>query len=84
MLYNKKGMRHRIASPHRGFIQLIIIIVLSVTILSLLGISISSFINNTTLRDNFALLWHGVTWIWQQYIIAPYLQPVINVIRGIF
>lgn len=76
-------MSRRIASQNQGFIQLIVIIILSVTILSLLGISISSFINNTTLRDNFALLWHGAVWIWQHYI-APYLQPAINVFRGIF
>ena len=67
----------------QGFVQLIIIIVLSVVILSLLGVSISSFINNTTLRENFALLWHGVVWIWQNYI-AAYLQPVWGIIRGIF
>jgi len=67
----------------QGFIQLIIIIVLSVVILSLLGVSISSFINNTTLRENFSLVWHGVIWVWQNYI-APYLQPVWGIIRGVF
>ena len=67
----------------QGFVQLIIIIVLSIVILSLLGVSISSFINNTTLRENFSLFWHGIVWVWQNYI-APYLQPVWGIIRGVF
>ena len=67
----------------QGFVQLIIIIVLSIVILSLLGVSISSFINNTTLRENFSLFWHGIVWVWQNYIGA-YISPVWDIIRGIF
>lgn len=53
-----------------GFIQLIIIIVLSVIILSLLGVSISSLINNKTLRENFSLLLQGIRWLWDHYLFA--------------
>ena len=53
-----------------GFVQLIIIIILSVVILSLLGVSISSLINNKTLRENFELLVKGVRWLWDNYLYA--------------
>ncbi|MEK7576573.1 MAG: hypothetical protein AAB482_02650 [Patescibacteria group bacterium] len=51
-----------------GFIQLIIIIVMAVIILSLLGVSISSLINNKTLKENFALMWKGIMWLWTHYL----------------
>jgi hypothetical protein len=50
-----------------GFIQLIIIIILSIVILSLLGVSIGSLINNKTLHENFSFLWNFLVWIWQTY-----------------
>jgi hypothetical protein len=51
----------------KGFIQLIIIIIMAVIILSLLGISISSLINNKTLKENFGFLIKGVVWLWNNY-----------------
>lgn len=68
---------------NQGFIQFIIIIVLSVVILSLLGVSIGSFISNTTLRENFAFLWKGIAWVWQNYIVG-YLGPAWDFIKSVF
>jgi len=51
-----------------GFVQLLIILVLIVIILSLLGVSISSVINNKTLQENFAFLWNTVMRLWQMYV----------------
>lgn len=57
-----------------------VILVMGVIIISMLGISISSFINNTTLRDNFSYLWQGVTWLWGNYILGA-LKSVWNSAR---
>lgn len=54
----------------KGFIQLIIIIAMAVIILSLLGVSISSLVNNKTLKENFIYLWHGIVWLWQNYLYS--------------
>ncbi|MEK7650065.1 MAG: hypothetical protein AAB367_03880 [Patescibacteria group bacterium] len=51
----------------KGIIQLGIIIILSVVILSLLGVSLSSLVNNKTIKENFIFLWEGITWVWQNY-----------------
>jgi len=51
----------------KGIIQLAIIIILSVVILSLLGVSISSLFNNKTLRENLGTLWEGIRWLWNTY-----------------
>ena len=57
-------------SKERGFMELIIIVILLVVILSLLGVSLTSLFNNKTLKENFALLWQGVVWLWQHYIAS--------------
>ncbi len=51
-----------------GFISILIIIVLTVVILSLLGVSLGSLLNNKTLQENFNYLWQGLVWIWTHYI----------------
>jgi len=63
--FKRKHVLHRASS---GFIQLIIIIILSVIILSLLGVSISSLLNNKTLRENFATLWDWTMWVWNNFL----------------
>ncbi|MBI2052749.1 MAG: hypothetical protein HYT34_00705 [Candidatus Ryanbacteria bacterium] len=54
----------------RGFIELIVIVILLVVIVSLLGVSLTSLVSNKTLKENFALLWQGVVWLWQHYIAS--------------
>ncbi|KKU53149.1 MAG: hypothetical protein A3F26_02400 [Candidatus Ryanbacteria bacterium RIFCSPHIGHO2_12_FULL_47_12b] len=60
-------MRFHSSSKSSGFIQLIVIIILFVVILSLLGVSISSLINDKTLQENFLFLWSGIVWFWNTY-----------------
>lgn len=65
----------------RGFIQLIIILLLSLIIISMLGVSVSSLINNKTLRENFSLLWQALVWLWQNYLLAQ-AQAVWQFLRA--
>ena len=53
-----------------GIIQLAVIIILAVVVLSLLGVSLSSLINNQTLTENFIFLWGWVKWVWINYASA--------------
>lgn len=62
-------MAQKISRATGGFVQLIIILVLSVIILSLLGVSISSLLNNKTLKENFIYLWDGLVWLWNSYLV---------------
>ncbi|TSC73393.1 MAG: hypothetical protein G01um101470_119, partial [Parcubacteria group bacterium Gr01-1014_70] len=43
-----------------GIIQLLIIIILSVVILSLLGVSLRALFTDQTLKENFVFLWNFV------------------------
>lgn len=52
---------------NRGIIQFLIIIILSVVILSLLGVSLGSLLNQKTLQENFAFLWQGAVFVWNNY-----------------
>jgi len=74
-------------NQERGIVQLAIIIVLSVIILSLLGVSISSLLNNKTLRENFGTLWKGIRWFWDAYsstIWALIKSLIIEPMRAVF
>ena len=68
--------RHKIRNASQGFVQLIIIIIMAVIILSLLGVSISSLINNKTLKENFGLLIKGAVWLWNNYFYEQAMTMV--------
>ena len=55
----------------RGFIQLILIIVLLLIIISLLGVSLSNVVQNPTLKSNFSFAWRALNYIWINYLEHP-------------
>ena len=57
---------------NRGFIQLIVILVLIVIILSLLGISLRALFANPTLQDNFGFVGTWTSAICNSYLAAPF------------
>jgi len=65
---------------NKGIIQLIIIIVLSVVILSLLGVSLRALLTDQTLLENFIFLWEFLKHVWGTYV-WPYAQSLWTRIR---
>ncbi|KKT42362.1 MAG: hypothetical protein UW30_C0001G0087 [Candidatus Giovannonibacteria bacterium GW2011_GWA2_44_13b] len=67
-------------SNQRGFVQIIIIIVLLVVILSLLGVSLSSLFSNPILKDNFGFIGDWLSNIWNNYLAtsAHYFWNIIK------
>lgn len=55
----------------RGFLQLIVILILMLVIASLLGADLSALSKNKTLRANFVVAWQGIVYVWDQYVL-PY------------
>jgi len=58
----------------------LIIIILSVIILSLLGVSLTSLFNDNTIRENFVFLWGGVKHLWVVYV-WPYAGTAWEALR---
>lgn len=58
---------------HQGFVQLIIILVLLLVILSLLGVSLSSLIQNKTLKENFSFVFNFLRLAWEKWLAGPVL-----------
>lgn len=54
-----------------GFIQLVIIFLLLIVIISLLGVSLSSLIQNETLKENFGIVGGWVEWVWNNILKGP-------------
>ena len=55
----------------RGFVQLLVILILIVIIMSLLGVSLGDIPEKNTLKENFGYLGDGVTYAWNKFIY-PY------------
>ncbi|MBI2610289.1 hypothetical protein HYW53_03960 [Candidatus Giovannonibacteria bacterium] len=55
----------------KGFIQLIVIIVLSIIIVSLLGISLGELFQNQVLKDNFSITFKALNYVWNNFLAAP-------------
>lgn len=68
-------MRHpvkfKFMHNNKGFIQLLIILVLFIIILSLLGVSLGALFENKILRDNFNFVWKSSANIWNNYLAVP-------------
>ena len=62
-------------NQNKGIIQLLIIIVLSVVILSLLGVSLRALFTDQTLKENFIFLWGFLKHTWGTYG-WPYVQTL--------
>lgn len=60
---------------NKGIIQLIIIIVLSIVVLSLLGVSLRALFTDQTFKENFVFVWNFVLHAWGTYM-WPYLQTL--------
>lgn len=63
----------------RGFIQILIILVLLIVIISLLGVSLGELFSNKTLKDNFSYVFRGINFVWENYLLAP-----VKIIFGTF
>ena len=66
----KEGPRYN----QKGFLQLIVILVLLVVILSLLGVSLSTLFENKTLQENFSFVGVGIS----NDIVHPRIPQVLN------
>lgn len=75
-------MNHR--PQKRGFVQLIIILALIVVIVSLLGVSLRTLFDNTTLQDNFGFVGEWVSSVWHNYLAAPFVYAWNNLLRPLF
>ena len=66
----------------RGFIQLLIIIALLIIIMSLLGVSLGELFGNKTLQENFAYVFGGTKYLWENYLLAP-VKIITNTFKNL-
>lgn len=55
----------------RGFIWIIIIIVIALLVLSYYGFSLRNLANSPTTQDNFSYIWNNIVYIWNTYLEGP-------------
>ena len=64
-------MKGETPTNQKGFLQLIVILVLLVVILSLLGVSLSTLFENKKLQENFSFVGVGISYAWEHWLKGP-------------
>ena len=64
---------------NRGFIEILLAVVVVVIILSLLGISLGSIFGNQLLKDNFGFIWNWIVFSWQW--LTSFLANILSFVR---
>lgn len=54
-----------------GLIKFIILIIITIIILSALGVSIRSIVEGETLQGNFKYVWEKIDYTWNKYLARP-------------
>ncbi len=60
-------MRNR----HRGFIELIIIVIIGIALLSYLKIDLRSLFESEWFKNNLQYVWNVLSFIWEQFLKGP-------------
>ena len=61
------------AQQGRGFIKLILLIVVALIVLGFFGYNLSDIINSPTVHDNLVYVWDIIVKIWNTVIVIPAL-----------
>ncbi len=74
-------------NTHRGFIQIIVIVVIILVALGYFGLNVKDIIDSPTVSGNLSYAWGIVVHIWDNYLAGPalYLWGVFkNLLWGAF
>ena len=93
-LFHTYTMQHDIISDiiytmntNKGFIQIVVLIVIILIVLGYFGLNIRDIIDSPAVSDNLSYAWGVVVHVWQNYLAAPvaYLFGVFkNLLWGAF
>ena len=56
----------------RGFIGIIVLIVIAILLLSYLGFDLKKIFNSPAVKNNFLYVWGIIKTIWNDYLSAPW------------
>lgn len=71
-------------TSQKGFLKIILLVVVAILILSYFGFSIKDIAESETSKSNFSYVWGFLSYVWNTFLVAP-ISFVWNVIVvGIF
>ncbi|MEK7134631.1 MAG: hypothetical protein AAB805_01760 [Patescibacteria group bacterium] len=74
-------------NTNKGFIQIVVLIVIILVALGYFGLNVRDIISSPVVSDNLSYVWGGVVHVWQNYLTVPftYLWGVFkNLLWGAF
>ena len=64
-------MKIKASAGERGFLRLIILIIILILVVSYFGVSIRQVVQSPTTQDNVSYVWTGVVNVWDDYLQVP-------------
>ena len=61
------------ANKNKGFIRLIILIIIGIIVLSYFNINVKSIVESPVAQENIGYVWGLVTFVWAEYLATPLL-----------
>ncbi|MEI6528237.1 MAG: hypothetical protein WCO10_01020 [bacterium] len=55
----------------RGFIKMIIIVIIAIIILSWYGLDLKKVVESEGVQTNLNYVWNGIVYFWNHYLAAP-------------
>ena len=69
----------------KGFVKEILLVIITVIILSYLGINIKNILDSESVKNNFLYIWELLIYIFDNYIVGAIIKIfnlIISLIRG--
>lgn len=74
-------------NTNKGFVQIILIIVIVLVALGYFGLNLREIIDSPAVSDNLSYFWNGVVYVWDHFLAGPviYLWGILkNLLWGAF
>ncbi len=71
-------------SQDRGFLKMIILVVIAILILSYFGFNIKDIAESETSKSNFSYVWGFLSYVWNTFLVTPASFVWNVIVVGIF
>ena len=69
---------------NKGFVKMIVLIIIGILILSYFGFNLKSIAESPTSQSNFSYVWGTLSYVWDTFLAGPAIWVWNKIIVGIF
>ncbi|MEK7644832.1 MAG: hypothetical protein AAB391_00710 [Patescibacteria group bacterium] len=69
---------------NRGFLKMIILVIIAILILSYFGFNLKDIAESDTSKSNFSYIWNFLSYVWNTFLVTPASFVWNVIVVGIF